>query len=368
MNTLKRILSYTKKYWKYLLLSVITASFYGVFSAAPTYILKHAVDDVFIKKLDYLLIPFILGFISLFALKGLFMYLSNYYMNWVGNKVVNDIRLDLFQKVIYFPISFFQEKTTGQLMSHFLNDIQMIQQASSTAVKNGVRSFFEAIFLLGVAFSQNWKLAIIMLFVAPVIGISIKKMGSSVKKASVSIQKNIGNISSLLQEVFIGVREVKAFNGEKIEISRFIKNLKKVFSSIMRNVHIESFGPAFIETVSMVGSGIVFYVAAHQIMNGTITAGQLTAFFASILLSYQPLKRLINVYAEINYGLGAAEKIFAVMDKVYPATARNKNSLISDKQINEINFSDVNFSYDKNNHVLKNLNLSIKKGERIGII
>lgn len=375
MNALKRVFTYTKRYWKFLALSAATASFYGIFAAAPTYVLKFAVDDLFVKKMEHLLIPFIIGFVLLFAIKGLFMYLSNYYMNWVGNKVINDIRLDLFQKVINFPISFFQEKTTGQLMSHFLNDIQMIQQASSTAVKNGVRSFFEAIFLLGVAFSQNWKLALLMMLVGPIIGITIKRMGFSVKKASVSIQKNIGNISSLLQEVFIGIREVKAFNGEKIEVYRFIKNLKLVFSSIMRNVHIQSFGPAFIETIAMFGSGFVFYIAAHQIMNGTITAGQLTAFFASVLLAYQPMKRLINVYAEIQYGLSAAEKIFAVMDKVYPATqkkhlilSRNEISKLPSKQINEIKFSDVNFEYNKNTPVIKETNLSIKKGERIGII
>ncbi len=368
MNALKRVFTYTKRYWKFLSLSAATASFYGIFAAAPTYVLKFAVDDLFVKKMEHLLIPFILGFVSLFALKGLFMYLSNYYMNWVGNKVINDIRLDLFQKVINFPISFFQEKTTGQLMSHFLNDIQMIQQASSSAVKNGVRSFFEAIFLLGVAFSQNWKLALLMMLVGPIIGITIKRMGFAVKKASVSIQKNIGNISSLLQEVFIGIREVKAFNGEKIEISRFVKNLKLVFSSIMRNVHIQSFGPAFIETVAMLGSGVVFYIAAHQIMNGTITAGQLTAFFAATLLAYQPMKRLINVYAEIQYGLSAAEKIFAVMDKIYPATSRSEISQLPNKHINEINFSNVNFEYNANTPVIKNTNLSIKKGERIGII
>jgi ATP-binding cassette, subfamily B, bacterial MsbA len=371
MSTLNRILSYTKNYWKALLISGITASFYGVFSAAPTYILKYAVDDIFVNKMSNLLIPFIICFILLFALKGLFMYLSNYYMNFVGNRVVNDIRLDLFEKIIYFPISFFKEKTTGQLMSHFLNDIQMIQQASSTAIKNGVRSFFEAIFLLGVALTQNWKLAFMMLFVGPIIAIAIKKMGRSVKKASISIQNDIGSISAMLQEVFIGIREVKAFNGENIETKRFYKLLKSVFKSMMRNVHVQSLGPAFVETVSMTGGGIVLYIAAHQVIAGTITAGQLTAFFASILLSYQPLKRLINVYAEINYGLGAAEKVFHVMDKVYPAISKDNILEISTKQIDEIKFENINFSYENQNNtinVIENANLTIKKGERIGVL
>lgn len=368
MNSFKKILNYIKKYEKHLILSVIAATLYGIFSAAPTYILKNAVDDIFIKKFNHLLIPFIIGFVLLFALKGVFMYISNYYMNYVGNKVINDIRHDLFKKVIYFPISFFQEKTTGQLMSHFLNDIQMIQNASSSAIKNGVRSFFEAIFLLGVAFSQNWKLALLMLLVGPIIGISIKKMGSAVKKASLDIQKNIGNISNLLQEVFVGIREVKAFNGEKIEANRFYDKLKHVFTSIMQNVHIESFGPAFIETVAMFGSGFVIYIAAHQIISGEITAGQLTAFFASVLLSYQPLKRLINVYAEVQYGLAAADRIFDLMEKVYPAMTKEKTASLNNQNINTIEFINTNFSYNPETTVLENINLKINSGESIGII
>jgi subfamily B ATP-binding cassette protein MsbA len=368
MNSFKKILNYIKTYKKHLILSVIAATLYGIFSAAPTYILKNAVDDIFIKKFNHLLIPFIIGFVLLFALKGIFMYVSNYYMNFVGNKVINDIRHDLFKKVIHFPISFFQEKTTGQLMSHFLNDIQMIQNATASAIKNGVRSFFEAIFLLGVAFSQNWKLALLMMLVGPIIGISIKKMGGAVKKASLEIQKNIGNISNLLQEVFVGIREVKAFNGEKIETNRFYEKLKHVFTAIMQNVHIESFGPAFIETVAMFGSGFVFYIAAHQIISGEISAGQLTAFFASVLLAYQPLKRLINVYAEVQYGLAAADRIFDLMNKVYPAQIKEKTETLNNQNINTIEFINTNFSYNQETTVLENINLKINSGESIGII
>ena len=372
MQTLKRVLSYTKKYWKRLLISGITAALYGLFAAAPTYALKHTVDDIFVKQLNHLLIPFIFLFVSLFALKGLFMFLSNYYMNWVGNRVVNDIRNDLFEKVIRFPIAFYKEKTTGQLMSHFLNDTQMIQNASSSAIKNGIRSFFEAIFLLGVALSQNFKLALIMMLVGPVIGIIIKRMGRSIKKASISIQKEMGNISSAFQETFVGIREIKVFNSEKTETNRISKLLQRCFKSIMKNVQIESTAPAFVESVAMIGGGFVFYIAAHQIMRGEITAGQLTAFFASIVLSYQPMKRLINVYAETQYGLAAADRIFEVMDKVYPEN-QNRTSTLAKFEKN-IEFKNVAFSYGNsseetfNVEVFKNINLKIKKGESIGIM
>src|SRR3990172_8173387 len=154
MNTLSRLLKYSKKYWTTLLLSVVAASLYGLVSALPTYLIKHAVDDIFIKRFSHLIIPFMMLFIFFFLLKGILEYITAYSMNWVGNKVINDIRNEFFEKIIYFPLSFFQVNTTGKLMSHFLNDIQMVQNASSTAIKNGFRSFFEAVFLIGFAFFQ----------------------------------------------------------------------------------------------------------------------------------------------------------------------------------------------------------------------
>ncbi|MFH1644675.1 MAG: ABC transporter ATP-binding protein [bacterium] len=367
MTTFQKILTYTKKYWKRLSLSIATATLYGLFSAAPTYVIRDAVDKIFGNKSTNLIIPFILLFILLFTLKGVFMYMSHYFMNWVGNKVVNDIRDDLFKKIIHFPMSFFkEEKTTGELMSHFLNDIQMIQQASSSAIKNGARSFFEAIFLIGVAFTQNFKLAFLMMLIGPLIGITIKKVGRAVKKASTNIQNKMGSVSSAFQETFVGIKEIKAFNAEKTESKRIANLLTEYFVSTMKNVKIEALAPAFVESIAMFGSSFVFYIAAIQIMNGTITPGQLTSFFAALLLSYQPLKRLISVYTEIQYGLAAGDRIFILMEKVYPAT-QNRNLILNEFN-NSIEIKNLSFRYNDKTQVLQNLNLQIKKGETVGLI
>ena len=366
MTDLQRLLTYTKRYWGRLLLSIATATFYGFFSAAPTYVLKHTIDDIFVSRFEHLIIPFIAAFVVLFACKGLFAYASTYYMHWVGNRVVNDIRDDLLSRIIYFPLSFFKKKTTGELMSHFLNDITMIQTVSSNAVKNGVRSFFEAIFLIGIALFQNWKLAGLMFLVAPVIIIAIKLMGKAVKAASKVIQEEMGGVSSLLQEIFVGIREVKIFNGEALERDRFKLKLNRYFSSVMRNVKIEALAPAFMETVAMFGGGFVFYVAARQVLQGVITPGQLTSFFAAVLLSYQPIKRLINTYTDVQYGLAAANRVFSLMDMVDPSLQDRTNVL---KTFNDqIIFENVSFEYEKNNKVLNNVSISIKKGERIGLL
>jgi subfamily B ATP-binding cassette protein MsbA len=366
MKQIQRVLRYTKPYWKMLVFSIVTASLFGLTSALPTYVLKHTVDEVFIQHYSYLIIPFIIAFITVFVLKGILMYISSYSMQWVNNHVINDIREDLFSKIIHFPMHFYQNTTTGQLMSHFLNDVQMIQQAAGTVIKDGVRSFFESLFLFSFAIYQNTKLGILMLVIGPVIGYIIKHLGRARKNASIAIQSQLGLISGMLQETFVGIREIKAFNAEKTEQSRFQSLLNKCFNSIMVNVHVEAILPALVEAIAVAGCGFIFYVAAHQVLDGTITAGQLTSFVAAVILAYQPLKKMVNVYSEIQYGLAAADRIFTVLDNVYPAT---QNRTLEIKNFHDsIVFKDVAFAYSETVGVLENLNVTIQKGESIGII
>jgi len=365
-DSFKRVLHYSRRYWKQLLISGVCASFFGIFSASPSYLVQHTVDEVFVKRLEHLLIPFILCFLLLYLLKGIFMYLSAYYMNWVGNRVVNDLRTDLFGTIIYFPASFFREKTTGGLMALFFNDISLIQNTASSAIRNGLRCVCEASFLLVVAFIQSWKLTLLMMIVGPLVALSLKRLGGMVRIASRTAQNKMGTISSLLRETLSGVREIKSFNTEKTEINRFSSRSINHFDSIMRCVHFEALAPAVIEVVAMLGIGIVLYVASREVLQGVMTPGQLTSFFAAVLLAYQPVKRLINVYADVQYALGSADRIFSTMDMVFPADKERHTSLPSFSD--NITFDNVSFSYPNGTPVLKNVNLNIKKGESVGII
>ncbi|MFA6527591.1 MAG: ABC transporter ATP-binding protein [Candidatus Babeliales bacterium] len=366
MNNLYRILSYSKRYWKQLTVSIVAASLFGIVSAMPTYLLKHTVDDVFINRYSSYIIPFTIAFFLFFVLKAIFMFITSYYMHWVGTRVVNDIRADLFGTIIHFPMAFFHSTTTGTLMSSFLNDIAMIQQSSSSAIKDGIRSFFEALFLIGFAFYQNITLGSIMFVIGPIIGVTIKFAGRARKRASHTIQKEMGHISTVLQESFIGVREIKAFNAENTESNRLRTRLDNCFKAVMKSVSIESLAPACVEVTAVAGCCFVFYIAAHQVLSGSISAGQLTSFIAAILLAYQPLKKLINVYSDIQYGLAAADRVFALMDKHWP-TLKNRTLELTTFS-STITFNNVNFAYHPQRPIFKNFCLTINKGETIGVM
>lgn len=367
MSITRRVLSYTKRYWKTFAWAGFFSCFYGLFAAAPTYLLQHMVDTVLVAKRTNLLLPFMLCFIGMFVGKALCMYLSTYFLQWVGYMVVNDIRRDLFSRIIYFPISFFHRHTTGDVMSCFLNDISTLQYASSVAIRNGLRSLVEAVALLSIAFYQNAILTGLSLVVAPLIGIAIKKTGSRIKRASRITQNDMGAVSSMLQEALVGIRSIKAFNGEKREHNRFAHRLSTYFSSIMKCVHYEAIAPPLVELIAISGCSLVLVAASHQVINDAISPGQLTSLFAAMLLAYQPIKRAIGVYSDINYGLGAAKRIFALQDDGAHALTSTKLPTISEPH-STITFEDISFSYQDVQPILQNTTLTIEVGQRVGIV
>ena len=365
-TTLKRILAYSTKYKHQLAISAVSTVMFGICSATPSYLIKYAIDAVIGERAMHLLLPFVTTFIALYVIKGFFMYFSGYYMEWVGNRVVGDMRTDLYSKIVHFPLAFFKRKTTGELMAHFLSDIELVQYAASRSMRNGVRSVFEATALLAVAFMQNPSLTLLMFLIGPVIGIGITVMGKKMRKTVKSTQAHMGQLSSMLQETIVGVREIKASSNEQTEVQRFGSSINTYFDSLMKNVQAVALTPALVEIVAMTGVGCVFYLAVCQVIAGSITPGALGSFFAALILAYQPMKRIINAYAEVQSGIAAADRIFSVMDEQYAAaTVAGTRELT---RVNQgITLQNVSFAYGKES-VLSNLSLSIAKGERVGIV
>jgi len=367
MNTIRRILSYTKHYWRRFIVSGFLSCLYGLFSASPAWLIQHLVDNVLVAKASSLLLPFIGIFISLFIGKALCMYFSTYLLQWTGYMIVNDIRRELFSRIIYFPISFFKKHETGDIISRFINDIGMLQYATSVSIRNGLRSIFEAVALLSIALYQNVLLASLAFIVAPLIGIAIKQTGKRIRRASKATQRDMGDVSSLLQEALVGIRSIKAFNGEEREHNRFASSLSTYFASIMKCVHYEALAPALVEVIAISGCCLVLGVASHQVIKGTITPGQLSSLFAALLLAYQPIKRAMSVYGDIQYGVGAAQRIFALLDETSNDTRNDTKQPLS-PLTKEITLSNISFSYHPMQMILKGVNLTITHGSRIGIV
>ena len=367
MNTVRRLLTYTLRYRMTFVAAGLISCLYGLFAASPALLLQYMVDTVLVAKQAHLLIFFVSGFVGLFVGKAVCMYFSTYYLQWVGYMVVNDIRRELFSELIYLPVPFFQRHATGDIMSRFLNDISTLQYASSVAIRNGLRSLVEAFALLSIALYQNVLLTGLSLIVAPLIAIAIKQTGRSIKLASRVTQNDMGTLSTLLQEAIHGIRSIKAFNGEKRERNRFAHTLGTYFDSIMKCVHYEAMAPPLIEIISISGISVVLFVASQQVINNTISPGQITSLFASMLLAYQPIKRLVSTYGDINYGIGAAQRVFALLDEAHTSEHEPTLPHIPAPQ-KSITLNSVSFAYHAHMPILLDASLTIAHGERIGMI
>lgn len=361
------LFSYIRRYARRFLLAVILASLFGLFSASPAYLIQHMVDNVFVGNRGGLLVPFILAFIGLFIARAICMYYSTYYLNWVGYMVVNDIRRTLFSRLIYFPLSFFKRHSTGDLMSHFLNDITTLQYAASIGIRNGLRSLFEALALFGIAFYQNAPLTLLTIIVAPLIAIAIRETGKNIKHASQITQKDMGSVSILLQEALTGIKSIKAFNGEQREHNRFAHSLSTYFDSIMRCVHYDALGPAVIEVLAIIGCSIMLFAASHYVITGAITPGQLSALATAMLLAFQPIKRILSVYGDIHYGIGAAQRVHTLLKEGEQAIIDNSKPALP-RCHGDIHFHNVSFSYREEAPLLVDISFSIAQGERVGLI
>ena len=215
MNTLKRLLSYFKPYVFHIVIGLFSALMVAAASGALAYIVKPTLDDIFINHKKEMLkwIPFM--FFLIFATQGVFRFLQNYLMQYVGIKAIGAMRNDLYKKIIVLPMKFFSENSTGILMSRITNDVNQVQN-SVKAFINLIKEIITIIILAGVVISQNFQLAVYAVIVIPIVIFPIIKIGKIIKRYSKRSQEKMGDLSSILQETFSGVKVVKSLNDVKM--------------------------------------------------------------------------------------------------------------------------------------------------------
>lgn len=368
MTPFKRLVCYAKHYWRYLILSGCMTICFGIFSALPAYLIRIIIDSIIAPRATAMLAPFIACLGGIFLCKGIFIYLSSYYLEYVSNRIMRDVREDLFGALLNLPASSFKQTSSGELLSLFIADITALQEASNRAIRLGIRSVVEAIFLLGIAIAQNTTLALIMLVVGPTIGGAMRILGKKMRTSARLGQEHIGSLASYLQQVIIGIRDIFACNAQAYEQERFKHILQTHLAIIMRTAHIAALTPALIECIAMLGVVVVLYIALNQVLSGTISSGQLGAFFAAMMLAYQPVKRLVNIYADLQMGIAAATRIFDLIDRAQENSLTTLPEVSLTTPLSHISFKHVSFCYQQKAPILKDLCFTINAGDRIGIM
>ena len=352
-------------------LALVFMVFAAVSTSALPYLLQPVFDDVFHSGSLTLLASFCLAVFIAFVVKGISSYGESVTMTYIGQRIVTDIQARLFSHLLKSDLDFFHKNNSGQLVSCFTNDINLMRTSVANTVVGLGKDTITFFLLLGVMFYQDWLLAVVAFFVFPVAILPIAKIGRRMKKVTLDTQGELASLTTLLTQVFQGVRVVKSYTMEAYEQNRIQELIERIFSLNYKATRTRSAAHPIVE--SMAGIAIVLVIAygGWQVMHETRTTGEFISFIAALLLVYEPLKRLSNLNTTIQEGVAAAARVFALMDQ-HPSIKSPDESLsnpLKDAALQgEITFENVSFSYKNGKTALSSITLNIKPGQTIAFV
>ena len=367
MRTYFRLLPFLKPYiWPYSILGMVCMLGYGATDGAIPFLVQHVMDDVFAKKdaatLSYL--PFIV--VAVFAVRGLLNFGQNYLGDFVGLRIINDVRNALNAHLQSLSVAFFHRHPSGTLISRVNNDVGLLRSALTDAIASFLKDSTSLIVLVTVAFLKDWVLASIAFIVFPVSVLPVIRLSKKIKKVTRRSQISSGTLTSVLQETIQGNRIVKAFGMEAYENQRFVDENQRLFKQSLRASRIKSTVAPAMELLASFGIGSVVWYGGWSVIAGGRSQGEFMAFMAAMFLMYQPFKGLTKTYTLVQQGIAGADRVFEVLDEK-PEVRELPNAKVAQPFNDSIVFEDVSFSYgDK--PVLKNINFTVRAGEIVALV
>ncbi len=348
-------------------LAVLSMAVVAVCTAGAAFLVQPALDDIFIRKdADALfLIPF--AYVLLILVKGTFQFLQNYMMKTSGLRVLEDLRNQLYDKITLLPLKFFEENQVGMLMSRVINDVLQIRM-SMPAIVMLTREVLTMAGLIGVVFYRDWRLAIWAMLVLPLAFYPFFFFARKLRKYGRRNQSKLADIATVLQEIFSGIRVVKAFATEEREAGRFAAENKRLVKIAEKEVIYSELSSRVMELVGAVGIAIIIGYGGYKVISGESTPGSFFSFIAALIMLYEPIKKLSNANSDIQQALAGAERVFQVLDSPELAVEQG-GERVWDGSFQELRFEGVRFAYAPDTPpALDGIDFALRRGERLAIV
>ncbi len=366
MDIFTRLLKLAKPHALKFTAAMICMLVVGATTSALAFLVKPALDEIFLKQNAESLRWIPLVIIAIYFTKGACNYGQTVLMNFIGQRIVADLRMELYRKIQIQSLAFFTKNPTGALMSRITNDVGFIQGAVSEAVTALLKDFSTLICLVFVIFYRDWRLAIIAMFVFPLAIYPIAKFGQKMRQIATRTQVTLGSLTTLLQETISGTRIVKAFSMEEYENRRFSVENERLFRLTLKAVSINAISSPLMEFLGGLGISAIIFYGGYQVIHGHSTPGTFFSFLTALIMLYEPVKRLTNVNNTIQQGIAGARRVFSIIDLV--PEIRNSPDAISLPGITrEIGIRNVTFGYEEKT-VLRDICLTIRSGEVVAFV
>ena len=363
--------NYVKKHSRKLIISIICMIIVSATTALNAWMMQPVLDDIFIDKNESLILIIPLAILLIAVVKGISSYIQSVLMSFVGYRLVADLQNDMFGSLIKCDISFFSKTNSGTLISRFLADVGALSRGVHNVIINIIKDFFTLFFLIGVLFYHDWKLASISLLIFPLAIYPISRIGKRLRKISKNTQVGFGFLTKRLTESLQSIKTIKSFNAENVETVKVEKEVENIFQLTYKSSRVNSISRPLMETLGGLAIAVIIYTGGSQVISGTTTPGTFFSFLTALLMAYQPIKSLASLNATLQMAMAAAERIFNIIDTkpLIIEKQNNKDIHLKNDTTYNVKFSDVTFAYESSNkNILSNINLNIKRGEKIALV
>jgi len=367
MKPLRKLFKFVAPYWKQMTLAAISLIIWSLISLAMPYAARYLVDSVFVTYSRTELNRMTAILFGLFIVQALIGYGQNYLIHFLSQRVIADLRLAIQQHLLHLPLRFFKDSRVGEIVSRVTNDVttlQVVLTETPIALLRQIVTITGGIVLMA---SMHWQLTLLIFIIVPPLILLGIFFGRKVEKLSTLIQDRLANAISVLEESISGIRIVKSFTRERFEEKRFKDRIEETFDTTMDRTRVRA---AFIPLVSLLGFMAVtaiMWLGGQFVLNQTLTPGELLAFLFYMIMVAAPLGEFAGVYTQIREAIGAAARIFEIMEaSSEPEQSKEANPL---PPINgTVKFHNVSFGYEPDELILKEINLTIQPSEIIALV
>ena len=348
--------------WAALFMAVVAAA-----TGLNAWLLEPAIDKIFVQQVPGMLILVPVVLVALACLRGAATYLQSILMHGVGQRIIAETQVKMYRHLISADLAYLQSVHSGQLLSSFLYDANLLRDAVGRAVTGIAKDALTALALAVVMFMQDWQLALIVVLIFPLVGIAIRKLGKRMRQASTATQEETGKLASQLSETLDGVRLVKAYGMEAGETERIRARIERRLKEIMRGIRTRSAATPLTEALGGVAVALAIFYGGWRAQQGVLSLGEFMSFLAALLMAYQPLKGLASLNTALQEGLAAAQRIFAVLD-IAPTILEKSGAKVLAVDQGAITYRDVHFSYDGKTAALHGVSLQIAAGSTVALV
>mgnify|MGYP001181892410 FL=1 len=363
----RKVMRFSRPYKFIYYLLIFSAISLSIFSTISPYLLKLVIDDYIVPKNydGFRFIIFLMFLILVFEV--IFQFIFIYYANWFGQKIIKDIRVVLFKKILNFKMSYFDNTPVGRLVTRSVSDIEVIASIFSQGLFMIVADFLKMGFVVIIMLVLNWQLSLIVFSILPIIIYATKIFQKSMKRAFEDVRSQVANLNSFVQERINGIKIVKLFGRESIDYKIFneinIKHKKAWLKTVWYN---SIFFPVAEISTSVTIGLLVWYGGLQASLSGAISIGTIFLFIRMSQMLFQPLRQIADKFNTLQMGMVAANRVFNIIEKENKNIKNGKTEKLKIK--GSIEIKNLFFSYTEKEEVLKGINFSAQPGEKVAIV